>query len=140
MARVSEMPDDDGPAKPRSLRPEERGVPQGLQGLVSRALRGGTVLAVILVIIGMILVAFRGGPNLMTPSTTFSLVGLVSGVAHLAPFDFLLLGLLVLVLTPVSRVVISVALFSASGDRQFMWLTITVLTVLVLSVVVGVIA
>ncbi len=137
---MSGAPEDGGSTPTRSLRPEERGVPRGLQGLVSRALRGGTVLSVVLVLIGMILVAVRDGPSLLTPPSAFSFGAMASGIVHLAPFGFLLLGLIVLVLTPVSRVVISVALFSASGDRQFMWLTITVLAVLILSVIVGVIA
>lgn len=125
------------PRPHRPLRPEEHGVPEGLQGLVSRALRGGTALSAALVVFGLVLLAVRGGPTLATPPAPFHLATLASELVNLQPFGFLLLGLVVLVLTPVSRVAISVALFAASGDRPFMWLTITVLTILLVSVIVG---
>lgn len=128
------------PAPPAPGRPEERGVPGRMRGLVSRVLRGGVALAAALLVVGLALLVARGPVALLTAPPPFSLGQLVAGLVAATPSAYLLLGFLVLVLTPVTRVVISVGLFASAGDRTFLALTLFVLAVLVSSVVLGVLA
>jgi uncharacterized membrane protein len=61
------------------------------------------------------------------------LTGLVSGVVSGSPASVLQLGLIVLLATPVARVLASVILFAAEGDRKYVAITLFVLCVLIVS-------
>jgi uncharacterized membrane protein len=128
----------DRPAMPggRALRKEEQNVPPYLQGLVSRTLRTGVVAAGALLLTGTLLLAILPGAS-GWGATALSATTFAQNLLHLEPAAFLLLGVLVLILTPLTRVVISVVLFSAAGDRPFSTLTLVVLLILGLSVFLG---
>ncbi len=119
-------------------RVEERNVPPALQGVVSRVLRAGVLLAGVLLAVGVIWEAATGQGSLVgSPAPTTG-----GGLAHLlllgGPSAMVLLGVLVLAVTPLTRVAISVALFSSARDREFTLITLFVLAVLGATIVVGV--
>ena len=118
-------------------RREERGVPPHLQGLVSHLLRAGVYLSGALLTVGLVVAYVQGATTSPAPGTMLGLPQLPSGLAHGSGLAIVLLGLLVLVLTPLSRVVVSVLLFSASRDRAFTAITLAVLAVLIASIAVG---
>ncbi len=65
-------------------------------------------------------------------STDFSTVG--AGLAAARPIAFAQAGLLVLVATPVFRVIVSLAAFALEGDRLYVAITSTVLALLLFSI------
>jgi uncharacterized protein len=65
-----------------------------------------------------------------------SLTSIGSGLALLDPSSIIQLGFLVLLATPVSRVALSLFLFAAEKDRRFVYLTATVLAILLFSMLV----
>ena len=120
---------------PPTRRREEANVPPALQGLVSGALRVGVGLAAVLLLVGLLWAFASGG---MTPLASTGGANLVGGaLAHPGPSTVLLAGVLVLILTPVSRVVISLSLFASVRDLAFVGLTATVLVLLAASIYVG---
>jgi len=62
-----------------------------------------------------------------------SLASIASGLISLDPFSIIALGFLVLLATPVARVALSLFLFAAEKDRMFVYLTATVLAILLFS-------
>ena len=62
-----------------------------------------------------------------------SLTSIGSGLASFDPSSIIQLGFLVLLATPVTRVALSLFLFAAEKDRKFVYLTATVLAILLFS-------
>jgi len=63
-----------------------------------------------------------------------SLASIASGLLALDPLSIIALGFLVLLATPVARVALSLFLFAAERDRKFVYLTATVLAILLFSI------
>jgi uncharacterized membrane protein len=123
----------------RPARREEAGVPPALRGIVSRLLIGGLAIATVFFVLG-VLGYLAQGIGLGSPMTATGLpTPFPSALAHGDPGAFIFLGLIVLVATPIARVVVSAGLFASSGDRAFTGLTLFVLTVLLATILVGVI-
>lgn len=124
------------PAVPRRF--EERNVPPALQGLVSRTLRGGVVLASVLMAAGVAWEAMVGHGSLLGAAAPTSGAGVSSLVHGGGPSVLVLVGVFILAITPLTRVLISVALFASVRDRAFTAITLFVLTVLAATIAVGV--
>lgn len=69
----------------------------------------------------------RHGPTALSPPAPAANAGRFA----------VLTGLIVLILTPILRVVLSMITFSRAGERAFAWLSAAVLTLLILSVTLG---
>lgn len=66
----------------------------------------------------------RQGPKALSPAATAGRIAVLS-------------GLIVLIITPILRVMLSVITFSRAGERAFAWLSAVVLALLALSVTLG---
>ncbi len=121
-------------------RREELGVPPYLRGSVTRVIRSGLLVGAVLTAIGAVGLLVEGNGLGSASSAAPVPGGLLGGLAHLAPTAFVLLGVIVLVATPLARVALSTALFAAAGNRPFTWLTLGVLSLLAITVLVGVLA
>ena len=117
----------------------EANLPPHMRRWVTYVLRGGVILASSLLVIGLVLWAIDGTPSEVASGGVTGTTTLAAGIASGSAFAFLLLGLLVLVLTPLARVIVSLALFSRARDRAFVALTAFVMVVLLLSVLLGVV-
>jgi uncharacterized membrane protein len=113
---------------------------QDLDTSVANVLRLGVSFAAIIVFAGGALLLrngwaeipnysqFRaGGPSLRTIS------GILRGAGHLEPRSIIQFGLLVLIGTPVARVVICLIGFSRQGKRLYVVVSLLVLVVLIYS-------
>lgn len=120
----------------RAVRREEEGVPPHMRGWVSATIRAGAGVGLVALALGLALLAMEDGQRPFIGSTRPT--GVLHGLLSAQPQAILLLGLFVLIVTPLARVVVSAALFSAAGDRPFAALTLFVLVFLALSIAVGV--
>lgn len=75
--------------------------------------------------------SLRGLPATTLPTSDFSAVG--TGLRELRPIAFAQAGLLVLIATPVVRVMASVVAFVLERDRLYAGITIVVLAILLVS-------
>ena len=122
--------------------------PESMNGIIGHVLRYGTLASAVVVIVGIIRLATSGAysdvSNLLeynsgaTPHGNYSvsLSGIIGGLATLNAFSLIELGVILLMATPVSRVLISVLLFEAEGDRQYVLITAVVLALLLFSMLV----
>jgi uncharacterized membrane protein len=116
---------------------------------ISRVLRGGVVLSLLLVSTGTALSflsksgAYGRGPGEVArltgsggsfPRTTS---WLIHGLAHLDGQAVVVLGLIVLILTPIVRVAVSIVAFAREGDRVYAFITTVVFLLLMLSFALG---
>ena len=105
-------------------------------------LRGGVILAAIVVLAGGILYLIRYGTTSSDyrvfhgePADLGSVSGILADAVELHSRGLMQLGLLVLVATPVARVAFSVFAFARQHDRIYLTVSLIVLAVLVYSLV-----
>ena len=113
-----------------------------ISDVISRVLRFGVVISAAIIIVGLLLLIAANGSSDATPLLDFNLRqaptlgSFLSGLASLQPYSVIELGAIVLIATPVSRVLISIFLFAAQKDRLYTMITLTVLALLLFSMLV----
>ena len=112
-----------------------------LEGLLGNVLRWGVIVAAAVVLLGAVVFlvrhaaappvyhAFRG-----EPSDLKTIPGIWGDVVRGSGRGLIQLGLLLLIATPVTRVLLSLAVFAAQRDTRYVAITLVVLTVLLYSV------
>ena len=108
--------------------------------IVGHLLRTGVILAASVVLIGAMLYLWRHGhevPNYSAfhgePESLKSPVEIFRGVMHLSARAIIQLGLLLLIATPVARVIFSAIAFAIERDGMYVVITLIVLAVLLFS-------
>jgi uncharacterized membrane protein len=111
-----------------------------VENTIAQLLRGGVVLAAVVIIIGAVLYlgssplarvsyhTFRGEPEHLK-----SVHGIVRSAFGGQSRSIMQLGLLLLIATPIARVIFSVFAFAIEGDRMYVIFTLIVLSVLLYS-------
>jgi len=122
--------------------------PDTMNNVVGNALRVGVVSSAVIILFGTALLMANKGLSTMSNDLTYnngqvphgsfniSLSGLFNGLASLQPYSIIELGVIVLLATPLARVIISVFLFAAEGDKIFVYITAVVLILLLFSMLV----
>ncbi len=105
-----------------------------LDHVVSRVLLAGVLASVVLMLLGMVLLALNPG---LAQANVLPVGQVLKLVPHFHPMALIDLGLLVLLLTPLARVIIAGLGFALEGDWLFASIALLVLAVLVISLVVG---
>lgn len=100
--------------------------------LIYHILRAGVLVSVSILLFGFVLVALSGGP---IPDETVSSRSLARELFRFTPAGYLSLGVLVLIFTPVVRVLLSMVSFAEERDRTFVLMTAIVFTNLIVSFV-----
>jgi uncharacterized membrane protein len=120
----------------------------GTERLISRVLRGGVLISLGLVVVGTA-ITFAHHRDYLTDSSQLdaltgdgavfprSLGDVGRGLAKLQGRAVVMLGLLVLIATPVMRVAVSIMAFARQRDRTFVGITVVVLCLLMTSFVLG---
>jgi uncharacterized membrane protein len=109
-----------------------------LRRWVSRILRAGAIASGALLLLGVAAYAAGGGTGLLSEPARLGLRQIALAFDGPSPSGVLLIAVLVLALTPLTRVVLSAAIFARSGDRPMLAITAFVLTMLVLTILGGV--
>jgi uncharacterized membrane protein len=119
-----------------------------MNNILGIVLRSGVVLSGLVIAIGTGLFianhsmddtsSFLAYNPTMIPHGNFpaSLGAIVSGIASLDPASIIQLGFLILLATPVARVALSLFLFAAEKDRPYVYITASVLIILLFSMLV----
>jgi uncharacterized membrane protein len=117
--------------------PLHRWSDEKVDGLIGSILQGGVLLAGSLVLTGGVLYLIRYGMTRANyrvfgaePSEVHSIWPIISGAARLDGRAIIQLGILVLVATPVIRVLFSVFAFAVQRDRLYVTITLVVLGIL----------
>jgi uncharacterized membrane protein len=107
---------------------------------VSRILRGGLLLAALITGVGGAVYLLRHGSDRVAydtftgePDELRTISGIVSGASRGSAPALVQVGVLLLILTPITRVAFSLLGFFLERDRRYMAITAVVLTILLLS-------
>ncbi|MEN6521476.1 MAG: DUF1634 domain-containing protein [Armatimonadota bacterium] len=100
---------------------------------VEVVLTTGVILSLVILAFGSILLMVKPVPV----GVPGSVMDILRGVIRLNPSAIINLGLLVLLLTPVVRVIAAMLAFFAEKDRKFGLVSLTVLVILAVSALVG---
>ena len=104
---------------------------EDINRLIYHVLRGGVLVSVSFILFGFILRGL-GGPDV--PDFSIPTRSLVPALIHFTPAGFLNLGVLLMIFTPMARVVLSLVSFGEEGDRTYTALTGIVFVNLLVSV------
>ena len=112
--------------------------------LVALVLRGGVLLAAAVTVAGgipLLLVHGREFPNYHsfhgTEAPYRGLGAILQGIVHGEPLAIITLGIVLLIATPISRVLLTLVNFLVERDRMYTALTSVVLLVLLYSLLAG---
>jgi len=106
---------------------------------IGSSLRAGVLLACLLCAIGLILWAAAGYPRQKVISAS-SIVSVFQLAVSADLTGIIYLGILVLIGTPVFRVIVSAIGFSLERDRQYLIISLAVLSMLLLGIFSGSVA
>jgi uncharacterized membrane protein len=102
--------------------------------LIYRTLWGGILLSVSLILVGLGLGALN--PNAL-PRTPLKPAALAAALVAFSPAGFLALGVIVMILTPVARVLLSILVYAEERDRLYVLITAIVFANLLFGIVLG---
>ena len=106
-----------------------------LEQIIGNLLRAGVMIAAAVVLAGGIWYLAASGPDLPDYRSFQPSVRDIGALAKLPPPDAVILaGLLILIATPIARVVFSLAAFAAERDRTYVVCTLIVLAILLYSI------
>jgi uncharacterized membrane protein len=108
--------------------------------LISHVLRGGVVLGAIVIGVGLVAFYAHYGPNpsaMIANIYPHSVDQTLAGLAHGTPQAIMVLGLLILLATPVVRVAVSIVAFALEHDWTYVVITALVLLILLVSFLLG---
>ena len=103
---------------------------EDMNRLIYHILRGGVVVSVAVLVFGFVLVAMTGRP---IPGRSIPPRSLGDQLYHFTPEGYLSLGVLILIFTPVVRVLLSLLSFVKEGDRMYVLMTLIVFANLITS-------
>ncbi len=138
MAEPTDEPTDEhaDPARRR----EEDALLRQAELIISVVLRGGVLLAAAIIALGALLFYTRylaAGGRIGHLTYPHTVAGVFAGLAHGDPVAVITLGLLVLLLTPVLRVLVSVITFAMERDWPYTGITLLVFIILLISFLLG---
>ena len=105
--------------------------------IISNFLRLGVVLSSVIILIGLSLFLITGSSGYAGSYFPTTLPEIFGGLAALKPYAIILLGLIVLILTPVFRVGVSILVFLKDRDYTFAKITALVFLILIVSFLLG---
>lgn len=117
---------------------------KGLETLVGNTLRYGVWLSFTLTVIGLVVLLIKKGNAALEPEKLplepekFSFQTLFNGILHLDPVQICMLGIFVLLMTPLLRVIFSMFGYLKEGNKLYFGITVLVLALLALSAWIGV--
>jgi len=130
--------------------PEARGDPRtradeseedrGMDRLIGAALRYGVLTSIAFILAGLALLLARGGAadvlgaNSPLNTSTISPAAVASGLTSLDPLSLILLGLMLLIATPVLRVALGIASFARERDWLYVLITSIVFVNLMIAI------
>jgi uncharacterized membrane protein len=113
---------------------------QNVYAGVYHMLIAGMIVSNILFVIGIVLALIHPQYFPLTASwvrSQYHASLILHGIMHGQPISFFLLGTLLLILTPVARVIVSVYAFWVDGDEKYVAVTGTVFIIMIITVILG---
>jgi uncharacterized membrane protein len=117
--------------------PEQRAASADVDHVIARLLLVGAVIGVVFLAIGVVLMAVNGISPESSTFPAFDPGTLVPDLGALRPEGFLWVGIVILIATPIARVIGELITFTMNGDRTLAMVALGILGVIALSVFAG---
>ena len=104
------------------------------QKAIAAVLRYGSSISTAVMALGLIFGLLRGGGSLARPGSAASPAMLLSRALQFDPVGVAELGILLLLLTPVFRIIIAVVAFGLERDTKYVLISLGVLAVMAFSI------
>lgn len=105
--------------------------------IISRVLQTGVLTSAVVTFAGLALLLVTGQSGYPGNSFPTDLTVIFQGILSLKPYAIMLLGLFILILTPVLRVGISIIVFIKEKDYLYVKITALVFVILIISFILG---
>ena len=109
-------------------------VTERIDRYIRAVLLGGMILSVGVMVVGLLMFAVSGGD---WEEVTLSLDGIIKGIAQGNPVAVIDLGILLLIATPLMRVIVALMAFAAERETRFVIVALIVLGVVGLALLAG---
>jgi len=104
------------------------------QNAIAAVLRYGSSISTAVMAVGIIFGLVRGGGSMVRPDSALSPAILLGRALQFDPVGLSELGILLLLLTPVFRIVIAVVTFGLERDTKYVLISLGVLAVMAFSI------
>jgi uncharacterized membrane protein len=123
---------------------KRRWTDQRIEVILGNLLRAGVIASALVVLAGGILFFIQNGSRIPefhifqgVPGCTLASMDIIRGALGLHGQCVIMIGLLLLIATPVARVLFSAIAFALEGDRTYVVITLVVLALLLFSLLSG---
>lgn len=108
-----------------------------IEVVIARCLQIGVGLSAAIIFIGFMMFLITGKSGYPGSTYPTNLTEVLRGVILLKPYAIILMGLLILILTPVFRVAVSIFAFLKEKDYMYVGITSVVLIILIIGFMLG---
>ncbi|GBG94291.1 membrane protein [Ligilactobacillus salitolerans] len=108
-----------------------------IEKIIGHVLRIGVLTSAAVIILGLLLALITGQTGYPTNEFPTTFTAIFQGIMVFKPFAITMLGLFLLILTPVLRVVVSIYAFAKENDQLYVWITTLVLVILAIAMWIG---
>ncbi|AKP67625.1 DUF1634 domain-containing protein [Companilactobacillus ginsenosidimutans] len=105
--------------------------------IIGKILRVGVIVSAAVIVIGILLYFFNGGAGYPNGEWPRRFGVMFQGIAQGKSYAVIMLGIFLLILTPVLRVVVSIYAFAKEHDRLYVYITTAVLIILIFAMIFG---
>lgn len=105
--------------------------------IIGQILRIGVAISVWVILIGIVMYLFTGNSGYANDAFPTAIHEIIAGTFAGKPYAVLMLGLLLLIFTPVLRVIVSIYAFAKEKDTMYTIITVIVLIILVVAMLIG---
>lgn len=109
-----------------------------VQLIIGKILRLGVMISATVMLVGLVLLIVKGNGGYPSNAFPTDFTDIWAGIAALKPYAIMMLGIFLLILTPVLRVVVSIYSFYREGDNLYVVITTIVLVILAISFIFGI--
>lgn len=105
--------------------------------IIGKIMQVGVLIAGAVLIVGVVALLVQGDGGYAAGAHPSRPLAILAGVAAFKPYAIMMLGIFLLILTPVLRVVVSIYAFIKEHDKLYAWITTVVLVILVIAMLIG---
>lgn len=117
--------------------PGKRRTIDEVEVVISRILQVGVLTSAVITLLGLVLFLVTGRSGYSGDTFPKTLPAIFLGLLALKPYAIIMLGLFILILTPVFRVGVSILVFLKEKDTRFVYITGLVFVILIVSFLLG---
>ena len=108
-----------------------------VEAIIGRIMQIGVVLSAIVILAGLLLMFAQGNDGYPAGVHPHTFSAIYAGIVAAKPDAVMMLGLFLLILTPVLRVVVSIYAFAKEHDHFYTIITTVVLIILIVAMWIG---